>query len=196
MDLKFNQHIGINGKLRIKSIDINTGKIISINEGNNLVLNTGLEDLCYLLSGNILLPQDAASGRYLSDTAFAVNHLPIYGQFGTNGSVPVPNDVSSFPNGTLDPSVTSPTIASNILTASAYYPATNSVTIQFSLPPSLGNGVANTGTVYREAVLMSRVSDTPIIYKWFSRRVFPDMAKNSTTMLVAEWQFTFTAVKE
>lgn len=188
-----NQSIKVSGLLKITSTDVKTGKILHVDEGDNLVLDTGLEDLAYLLAGNIVMPTDLVSGSVLNTTEAALPHIPLWGQFGSNGTTPSATDHSQYFNGTLDDLVTTPTNASEIVRATTYSPLPTKVTFQFFLNAGQGNGPGVEGRLYREAVLMSRVSDEPYIYRWFARRTFGDVVKNNTTLLSAEWTFTFVA---
>ncbi len=190
--------IGISGSLKITTIDALTGETISVDSGKNLVLNSGLEDLCHLMAGDTTVPTDLIAGQTLNETVFALPHVPIYGQFGTSSIAPSSADSSNFDNGTLDINAASPTTASPIIKATAYYPLStttppisNSITVQFTLPPGEGNGPGGTDITYREAVLMCKIVDNPIQYSWFARRVFTDKIKNPTIIMTAEWNFTF-----
>lgn len=188
-----NTSIKVNGRLKVTSTDVLTGKILYVDEEENLVLDTGLEDLCYLLSGNILIPTDLISGQLLNGTTAALDHLPLYGQFGVNGSTPSATDHSRYPNGSLDEVITTPMFASPIVRVTSYSSGSTKITFQFFLSASQGNGSGTVGRLYREAVLMSRTSDNPYTYRWFARRTFGDVIKNYTTLLSAEWTFTFVA---
>lgn len=188
-----NLSIKVSGRLKITSINAKTGEILYVDEGDNLVLDTGLEDLCYLLSGNIEIPTDLVGGTILNTTDVALPHIPLWGQFGSNGTTPSATDHSLYYNGTLDDLVTTPTNASEIIRATTYSPTSTKVTFQFFLDAGQGNGTGPEGRLYREAVLMSRISDDPYIYRWFARRTFGDVIKNNSTLLSAEWTFTFVA---
>lgn len=198
MDQIIESSIGVRGNLKLTLTDDKTGEVLQVDEGPNLVLNTGIEDLCHLMAGDTNVPADLVAGQRLHLTTRALPHVPIYGQFGTSGVTPASNDVSQYANGTLDLNTISPTYASDIIKASAYYPLSttvppisNQITVQFTLSPNKGNGPGGTDITYREAVLMSKVADSPTQYRWFARRVFADIIKNSTSILTAEWCFTF-----
>jgi hypothetical protein len=191
--------IGINGRLKISTIDAVTGIVTHVDEGPNMVLNTGLEDICHLMAGDTTVPSDLLAGQTLYQTVHALPHVPLYGQFGSSGIIPASNNASLFDNGTLDQNASSPGAGvSDIVRATAFYPLSkdtppisNSITVQFTLSPNQGNGIGGTDTVYREAVLMSKIQDNPIKYSWFARRVFGDIIKNPTTIIKAEWTFIF-----
>jgi hypothetical protein len=196
--LNYTTTIGISGYLVIKSIDATSGKVLQIEEGPNLVLNSGLEDIAHLLAGDTVVPVDLVAGQTLHQTIHALPRVPLYGQFGSSSIPPASNDASPFDNGSLDNNASSPLAASDIVKATAYYPflpsippISNKITVQFSLPPNKGNGIGGTSTVYREAVLMSKMVDNPIQYRWFARRVFGDIIKDPTTLITSEWTFTF-----
>lgn len=193
--MNFNLNLSAKGHLKLTVKDALTGEILQVDEGPNLVLNTGLESLCYLMTGNITVPSDVLPGALLNSTEKAIDNLPLYGQFGVNANTPRATDSSSYFNGSLDVNVVTPYGASDILKANYFYPSQNSVTIQFLLPPNKGNGTGDdtTGIIYREAVLMCKVTDSPVRYKWFARRVFGDIIKNRTTLIEAEWTITFVA---
>ena len=190
--------IGIRGNLKLTLTDAETGKVLHVDEGPNLVLNTGIEDLCHLMAGDTTVPVDVSAGQPLHLSTRTLPYVPIYGQFGASGTTPASNDKSQYSNGTLDLNTISPTFASDIIKASAYFPLSttvppisNQITVQFTLPPNKGNGPGGTDITYREAVLMSKVADSPVQYRWFARRVFADIIKNPTSILTAEWTFTF-----
>jgi len=186
------QSIKVRGYLKVTSKDALTGKVLQVEEGPNLVLNTGLESLCHLMTGDIVVPTDVPVGSTLASTEKASPYLPLYGQFGTNAMVPRATDVPPRFNGTLDDNMVSPYGASDIIRTNSFYlDQENSFTIQLLLPPSKGNGPGS--ITYREAVLMCKVTDSPLRYKWFARRVFGDIEKNGTTLIEAEWTFTFVA---
>lgn len=192
--MNFTQSIQVGGHLKLTVKDALTGEIIKVDEGSNLVLDTGLQSLSYLMAGDITVPSDVSEGSFLNSSEKAIPHLPIYGQFGTNATVPRGGDISPWFNGSLSNNAVSPLDASDILRANHFYPSANSVTIQFLLPPNKGNGIgAPEGIIYREAVLMCKVSDSPIRYNWFARRVFSDITKTYGTLIEAEWTFTFVA---
>jgi hypothetical protein len=197
--MKFLSQIGISGSLKLTIIDAFTKEIIRVDEGNNLVLNTGLQDLCYLLSGNIIVPSDLVSGAILNTTGKALPNVPFYGQFGTNGTTPSSTDPQvgyRYGNGTLDANASTPLNASEIIRATNYYSETNKVTFQFFLQPTQGNGpTEGFDRIYREAVLMSKTLDDPLEFRWFARRTFGDTIKNNSTIISAEWTFTFVAVR-
>lgn len=198
--LEFEQVIKVRGHLKITSTCAITGRIISVNEGENLVLNTGLTDLCNLLAGNIIVPLGVVSGDVLNSATSPLLHVPQYGQFGFRATAPIPTEVSPLgdpdttgSNGTLDINVVTPSQASEIVRATTSYKALNSVTFQLTIPPNKGNASNGDDRIYREAVLMSLTSVTPQKYRWFARRAFSDTIKNSTTILSAEWTFSFAA---
>ena len=185
--------IGINGKLRLTLKDADTGKVLQVEEGDNLVLNTGIEDLCYLLSGNIIIPSDVPEGMAVSQTEGALPHVPAWAQFGVNprGTTPAATDKSDFTNGTLDDNVKTPSSASEIVKVNPYFSSNSVITLQFSLPPSIGNGPRGTGMTYREAVLLTYLSVLPPKYRFFARKTFADINKTPMTVLEAEWSFQF-----
>jgi hypothetical protein len=188
------QILRVRGALKLTVKDASTGEILQVNEGDNLVLNTGLESLCHMLVGDITVPADVISNNKLNSSKKALTHVPLYGQFGVNSNAPSATDTSPFFNGTLDSNAVTPYGASDIIKAKYFYPSQNSVTIQFLLPPNKGNGEGGPdGITYREAVLMCKVSDSPIQYKWFARRVFGGIVKTSGTLIEAEWTFSLTA---
>lgn len=191
-------NIGVKGNLKLTLTDALSGKVLHVDEGPNLVLNTGIEDICHLLAGDTQVPVDLASGQYLYETNHAMLHLPIYGQFGRSSKSPTSDDASIYPNGALDPNLASPIQASNIIKSTASFPlsttlppVSNKITVQFTLTPTQGNGPGGTSITYREAVLMCKVADSPIQYSWFARRVFGDITKSPTSILTSEWTFTF-----
>lgn len=188
-----NQSIQIKGHLKLVSKDALTGEVLQLEEGPNLVLNTGLESLCKLMAGDIIVPTDVTPNDILNKTYKANPNLPLYGQFGTNAIVPRATDVPSRFNGTLDDNLVTPQGASEILKVNSFYINQNSLTIQLLLPPTKGNGIGEGTMTYREAVLMCKVSDSPIRYKWFARKVFGDIEKSASTLIEAEWTFTFLA---
>lgn len=233
--------IGVKGSVKLTVLDALTGKVIHVDEGPNMVLNTGIEDICHLIAGDTTVPVDLLPGQSLYHSLQALPRVPLYGQFGNSGTTPASTDASTFSNGTLDVNASSPTSASDIVKASAYFPVVvapgqtttdisappptnstggvlpmagdsgvtvpavmisnptyinNSVTVQFALLPSQGNGPGGTDVTYREVVLMSKIVDNPIQYRWFARRVFGDIIKNPTTIIAAEWTFTFIIVRE
>jgi len=190
-------NIGVKGNLKLTLTDL-SGKVLHVDEGPNLVLNTGIADICHLLAGDTQVPVDLVPGDYLYETNTALPHIPIYGQFGPSSTAPTSDDASVYPNGTLAANLATPTFASNIVKATAYFPlsttnppVSNSITVQFTLSPTQGNGPGGTNMTYREAVLMCRIADSPIQYSWFARRVFGDITKSPTSILSAEWTFTF-----
>lgn len=190
-------YIGVKGYLKVTLTDL-TGKVLQVEEGPNLVLNTGLEDICRLIAGDTQVPVDLVSGQSLHETVHALPRVPLYGQFGNSAQAPASDDASIFDNGTLDKNAASPQLASDILRSTAFYPLSsttppisNQVTVQFTLSPSQGNGPGGTDTIYREAVLMSKMVDNPIQYRWFARKTFGDIIKNPTSIMTAEWTFVF-----
>lgn len=195
--MKLLAKIGISGKLKLTVSDATTGKILQVEEGDNLVLNTGLTSLCNLLSGNITVPSDITPGMILNETNYALPDVPLYGQFGMNtpainrGTTPGPDDKSDFTNGTLDSSATSPSAASDIVKATSYSSSKYGISFQFTLAPNQGNGLAGAGMTYKEAVLMSKISDDPLTYNWFARKTFSSITKNTTTIISGEWTFAF-----
>lgn len=192
--MNFTQSIQVSGHLKLTVKDAITGEVIKVDEGNNLVLDTGLQSLSYLMAGDIAVPSDIEAGDFLNQSDKAIPHLPLYGQFGTSAAVPRSSNISPWYNGSLSNNAVSPLDASDILKAKHFYSSGNSVTIQFLLPPNKGNGIgAPEGIIYREAVLMCKISDSPIKYNWFARRVFSDIIKTYGTLIEAEWTFTFVA---
>lgn len=187
--------IKVSGKLKLTMKDLN-GNVLSVDEGSNLILTTGLTSLCNLLVGNILVPSDVTPGKKLYQTSKAISYAPFYIQFGTRATPPLASDISPYDNGTLDANTISPTNASEIIKSTYFLPSSNSVTLKASLPETLGNGSAGQGLTYREAVLMSKEGDNPIKFAWFSRRVFSDKIKTPLNTLEAEWTFTFNAGSE
>lgn len=181
------------GYLTLTVKDAVTGQILQKEEGENLILNTGLESLCHLLVGDMAVPSDIDNGN-LNSSRKAMEHIPLYGQFGVNSAAPRATDTSPHFNGTLDSNTVTPYGASNILRAKYFYPAQNAVTIQFLLPPDKGNGDGGiNGIAYREAVLMCKISDSPVQYKWFARKAFGDIIKTKGILIEAEWTITFIA---
>lgn len=188
-----NQVIKVKGHLKVVSKDAVTGKILQIEEGPNLVLNTGLESLCKLMAGDIIVPSDVNPNDILNKTYKANPNLPLYGQFGTNAIAPRATNTPSRFNGTLDDNLVTPREASDIIRVNSFYTDQTSLTIQLLLPPTKGNGIGEGFMIYREAVLMCKVSDAPIRYKWFARKVFGDIEKSASTLIEAEWTFSFLA---
>ena len=195
--MRFNNSIMTCGKLKITTRDAVTGKILQCDEGDNLILNSGLSSLCNLISGNFVV-SDVASTVYSAAYAQAV---PLYIQFGSDATPVSSSDRSGFPNGTLDEVTSSPSKASDIVKGTITYPgapySNNPCMFQFFLGPTNGNGIGDPGVglTYREAVLMSR--GAPVggeeRYTWFARRSFPDILKTGSILLEAEWTFTFNA---
>jgi hypothetical protein len=230
--------IGVSGNLKLTVTDAVTGKVLRVDEGPNMILNTGIEDICHLLAGDTTVPTDLLAGQLLYQSSMAIPRIPLYGQFGVSSISPASTDASKFDNGTLDKNASSPdsSVASEIIKSIAYFPITliqsqstsgnatpgtgpvpvststatnntvpvavsnpsyinNQVTVQFTLEPNQGNGIGGTDTTYREVVLMSKIVDNPVQYRWFARRVFGDIIKNPTTIITAEWTFTFIIVR-
>lgn len=183
--------IKITGKLKITRKDLN-GNILSISEGENLVLNTGLESLTKLLSGQIKIPTNPTAGNLLNQYTTPIPYLPMYVQFGVSSTSPSLTDTSIYSNGTLDSNTVSPVNASDIMKVTYFSTALNKITLQATLAPNKGNGPGGSGITYREAVLMYYTSSTPPIYKWFARRVFGDTYKDASSIIEAEWEFEFS----
>lgn len=190
------QTIGVEGRLKITLLDTK-GNILMVDEGPNLVVDSGLMDICHLVSGNIQVPLDLVAGSSLSSTLRALPHVPLYGQFGPNSTPPASgnNGIPGVVNGTLDKDISNPLTASPLIKVSSFFPAQNSLTVQFALSPSEGNGPGGAYQVYREAVLMCKTNDSPETYSWFARRVFSDVTKDTSTIITAEWTFLFTPVR-
>jgi len=181
----------IKGNVKLTSTDANTGEILQVDEGENLVLNTGLVSLCHLLGGDIRVPEGSSPGSLLSASTYPILYLPQYGQFGMSAATPRADDLPRFANGTLASAVVNPIDASDIIKADVSYPSTNSVKFQFLLKPNQGNSQAGGNNTYSEVVLMALINRAPVTYQWFARRVFSQMIKRPSTILSAEWTFTF-----
>ncbi len=178
------------GNLTITRKDLN-GNILDVDNGSNLILNSGLGALTKLVSGQIAIPTNPTAGFNLNVYTTPVPYLPYYVQFGTSSIAPSPTDVSVHQNGTLDANTVSPVGASPILRCTTYNTATNSIVFQAVLPPNQGNGPSGSGITYREAVLMSYDVASPPKYSWFARRVFSDKFKDSSVIIEVEWTLTF-----
>ena len=195
--------IEVGGKLRITSIDANTGKILDVDEGSNLVLKSGSVGLANLITGLTVLPvgeRIAAEGQVIRDFIGPVPDIVKFVQFGTRSTPVTYNDISPWENGTLDANSVSPNPAnaSPIVEISKDNIGLGTDgTIQFTciLDSSKGNSLSGNVT-YTEAVLMGLAQVSPFVkYKWFARRVFPGKIKNSSIALKADW-FLYFYVKE
>lgn len=194
--LKLSNKISIQGSLRIVSKCAKTGKILQIEEGKNLVLDTGLEDFCKAIVGDITLPSVTAGTKLGAITGNPLAHIVQYAQFGTDPTPSTSTSVSKNDNGTLDPNVVTPGSASDIIPVSYYFPYPNVIVFQLNLSPGIGNGINYpNGITYTEAVLMSLTNTTPMTYRWFARRVFGGIVKTNTSLIEAEWTLTFTTAE-
>lgn len=200
-------NISLKGKLKLTTIEAATGRIISVDEGDNLVLRSGVNSLANLLTGFTRLPYPTATGGIATDPTLLpgqrlidingpVSDIVKYVQFGRGSSSPTYDDVSSYSNGTLDPNSVSPSGASPIVPVTAVIGLDNTVTFTCQLTKDQGNITPGGDTVYTEAVLMGRSSENPIVYKWFARRVFSGRAKNSSVILKADWSMVFSVQEQ
>lgn len=189
--------ITIKGILTIKTIDTNTGEVLDIDRGENLVLNSGIEILKQALVGDFTLPSDAEPGVHLNSLSGALASTIRYFQLGKGTTTPAATDVSPYANGTLDNvSTVFPTNASEILTVGYSYPNTSTLRLFCTVPTTKGNGFSGT-TTYTEAVLMAKTqgSPDPEVFKWFARRVFPSKTKTSSVILEIEWDLIFNTIE-
>ena len=161
------------GFLQIRAYEANTGRLVDLVEGHNIVVNDGREALARLL-GN--------SGPDGGVTSWHVDTMK-FGKGGHNPLNPLEMVAVSVTDTDLyDQGATPAYYPDKTVTVS--FPSYRKVTFEASVEAAEGNG---TGVLeYSEAGLYY---DTGQIM--FSHKAFGYIVKNNTIRLVATWTFTF-----
>jgi hypothetical protein len=168
------------GFFQLHSYDAESGQLLDVVEGHNIVVNHGREALARLL-GNHDPGSDPPTGDYSGVASWHVDTM----RFGDGGHDPGDQTVMVTVSVTDEDLYGTEHIAK---TAAATWPAERKVTFTSTVEAAEGNG---SGFLeYSEAGLYYGVGAGTSTWM-FAHKAFGYIVKNNTIKLVATWTFTF-----